>query len=396
MADKALNGIRVIDFTRMLAGPYCGMLLADMGAEVIHVERPGVGDESRSFAPFIDGVGTCYLASNRNKKGITLNLKTERGIELFKELVKISDIMVENNRPGTMERFGIGYDVLSKINPGIIVTSVSGFGQSGPYSQRVAYDLVAQAMGGLMSFTGYPDSPPTRTGNAMGDFLGGLFATIGTLAALHYREKTGKGQWVDAAMVDAVIAVLENAITNYMGLGEVLQRNGSRIRGNAPYNCYEASDGWVVIGVSGDIVWPRLAKAMGREDMITDPRFSHVEARVKNVNQVDAIVGEWTSKRSTSDIVSILEKAGVPCAPVLSIDQVAQDPHVRAREMVVKVDYPGIPPVYLSGICPKLSLTPGTVDCPPPTLGQHNEEIYCGLLGLAPSELEELKAQGVI
>lgn len=392
----ALDDIRVVEFTRMLAGPFCGMLLADMGAEVIHIEMPKMGDESRSFAPFLDGVGTCYLASNRNKKGITLNLKDPRGVAIFKRLVAIGDVVVENNRPGTMDRFGIGYKTLAEINPRIILTSVSGFGQYGPYSQRVAYDLVAQAMGGLMSYTGYPDTPPTRTGNPMADFLGGLFAAFGTLAALHYRQRTGVGQHVDSAMLDAVIAVLENVITNYVGLGEVIKRSGSRIRGNAPYNCYKAKDGYVVIGVSGDIIWPRLCSAMGREDLIDNPLYRTVQDRVNNVDAVDREVEAWTLTLSVNAIVAILEKAGVPCGPVYTVDQLVADPHVKAREMVVEVDYPGVGPVALSGITPKLSLTPGKVRSAPPTLGQHNEEIYCGLLGMSEAELRELREDGVI
>jgi len=394
--EYALGDIRVVEFTRMLAGPFCGMLLADMGAEVIRIEMPNVGDESRSFAPFINGVGTCYLASNRNKKGITLNLKEPRGVDVFKRLVAISDVVVENNRPGTMDRYGIGYKALAEVNPGIILTSVSGFGQYGPYSQRVAYDLVAQAMGGLMSYTGYPDTPPTRTGNPMADFLGGLFGAVGTLSALHYRKRTGRGQHVDSAMLDAVIAVLENVVTNYKGLGEVIRRNGSRIRGNAPYNCYEAKDGYVVIGVSGDAVWPRLCTAMGREDLIAHPLYGTVPQRVKNVDSVDREVQAWTSTLPVGEIVALLEKAGVPCGPVYSVDQLVEDPHVREREMVIEADYPGVGPVALSGIVPKLSLTPGRVRTAPPTMGQHNNEVYGELLGMAAAEIQELLRAGVI
>lgn len=386
----------MLDVTHFLAGPYVSMLLADMGAEVIKVERPE-GDESRKIAPIIsDVIGTCFLASNRNKKGITLNLATAEGADIFKRLVKVSDVVVENFRPGTFARLGISYDELSRVNPGIIMTSVSGFGQYGPYSHRTALDIVAQAMGGLMSYTGYPDGPPTRTGNAMGDFLGGLFGAYGTLAALHYRERTGKGQWVDSSMHDAVVAVLENAVTNYMALGEVWQRDGSRTRGNAPYNAYEAKDGWLVIGVTGNVLWARFAKAMGREELASDPGFGSDTARRQNVNLVDEVVSGWVKTHTVAEVIAICDEAGVPCGPVLSVDQVPDDPQVKARRMVEKVDYPGAGPVWLSGVCPKLSATPGAVYAPPPTLGQHNEEVYGKLLGFDRNYIKDLHDRKVI
>lgn len=393
---KALSGLRVLGVTRMLAGPYAEMLLADMGAEVIHIELPGVGDDSRHFAPLINGEGSCFIASNRNKKSITLDLRKEEGKEVFKDLVKISDIVFENNRPGTMDKWGIGYKQLKQINPGIIMTSISGFGQYGPYKDRAGLDIIAQAMGGLMFMTGEKDGPPTRTGNAMGDFLGALFAVYGTLSALYYREKTGQGQHVDAALLDSVIAVLENVIPNYSTLGTITTRMGSRIPGVAPYNRYRAKDGYVVIGVSSNVLWERFAKAIGKPELIDDPRFSSPSLRVSNVDEVDRITQEWVSTKTVDEVVEILNDAGVICGPIYSVDQLIEDPHIKAREMVVEIEHPVIGKYKDSGITPKLSLTPGSVDSPPPLLGQHNDEIYRGLLGYSDEKVKALKEKGVI
>lgn len=393
---KALSGLRVLGVTRMLAGPYAEMLLADMGAEVIHVELPGVGDDSRHFAPLINGEGSCFIASNRNKKSITLDLRKEEGKEVFKDLVKISDIVFENNRPGTMDKWGIGYEQLKQINPGIIMTSISGFGQSGPYKDRAGLDIIAQAMGGLMFMTGEKDGPPTRTGNAMGDFLGALYAVYGTLSALYYREKTGLGQHVDAALLDSVIAVLENVIPNYSTLGTITTRMGSRIPGVAPYNRYQAKDGYVVIGVSSNVLWERFAKAIGNPELIDDPRFSSPSLRVSNVDEVDKITQEWVSTKTVEEVVEILNDAGVICGPIYSVDKLIEDPHIKAREMVVEIEHPVIGKYKHFGITPKLSLTPGSVDSPPPLLGQHNDEIYRGLLGYSDEKVKALKEKGVI
>ena len=391
-----LEGIRVLGATRMLAGPYVEMLLADLGAEVIRVELPGVGDDSRYFAPLINGEGSCYLASNRNKKSITLDLRKPAGQELFKELVKISDIVVENNRPGTMEKWGLSYEQLRDINPGIIMTSVSGFGQTGPYSRWVSFDIVAQAMGGLMSLTGDPDGPPMRAGNAAGDFLGGLFATYGTLAALHYREKTGLGQRVDAALLDSVVAVLENVVPNYTALGKITRRAGSRIPGVAPYNCYRARDGYVAIGVSSNALWERFTRVIGREELAKDPRFASAPLRVEHVSEIGEITQDWVGAQTVAEVVSLMTEAGVGCGPVYEVDQLVNDPHIIHREMAVEIDHPVAGKLKVTGVAPKLSLTPGSVRTPPPGLGDHNGEVYRGLLKLSEERLAELARERVI
>lgn len=394
--SKALSGIRVLGATRMLAGPYVEMLLADMGAEVLHVELPGGGDDSRHFAPLINGEGSCFLASNRNKKSITLNLRTPEGQEIFRDLAKISDIVVENNRPGTMDKWNIGYEHLREINTGIIMTSVSGFGQTGPYSKRPGLDIVAQAMGGMMFMTGEKDGPPVRTGNAMGDFLGGLYATYGTLSALYYREKTGLGQHVDAALLDSIIAVLENVIPNYVGLGRITERMGSRIPGIAPYNCYLAKDGYVAIGVSSNALWKRFVEVLGRPELYDDPKFNSPSKRVENVEEVDSITQNWVAEKNVNDVVELLNEAGVICGPVYSVDQLINDPHVKARNMAPEIEHPIAGKLRVSGITPKLSLTPAGIETPPPSLGQHNEEVYKGLLNFSDERLKLLAERGII
>ncbi|MEW9673041.1 CaiB/BaiF CoA transferase family protein [Ammoniphilus sp. 3BR4] len=394
--QKALSGVRVLGATRMLAGPYAEQLLADMGAEVLHIELPGIGDDSRHFAPLINGEGSCFIASNRNKKSITLDLRKPEGQEVFKDLVKISDIVIENNRPGTMNKWNISYSHLKEINPAIIMTSVSGFGQTGPYANRPGLDIIAQAVGGLMSMTGEQGGPPLRTGNALGDFLGGLFAAYGTLTALYYREQTGLGQHVDAALLDGVIAVLENVIPNYTALGKITTRMGSRLPGIAPYNSYMAKDGYVVIGVSSNVLWERFVTVLGRPELKDDPRFASPSLRVTNVEEVDALTQAWVGEQTVADVVQLLNEAGVTCAQVNSVDKLIEDPQVIAREMVVDMEHPIAGSFKVSGITPKLSLTPGVIETPPPTLGQHNQEIYQGLLKYSNEKIRMLTEKEVI
>ncbi|MGI5912237.1 MAG: CaiB/BaiF CoA transferase family protein [Syntrophomonadaceae bacterium] len=395
--DMPLSGLRVLGATRLLAGPYVETLLADMGAEDLTIELPGVGDDNRNNFPQANGIiGTCFLASNRNKKSITLDLRTPEGQEIFRELVKISDIVVENNRPGTMAKWNIGYEQLKEINPGIIMASLSGYGQTGPYSQRTGVDIVGQAAGGLMSITGMKDGPPLRVGNALADYLGGLYATYGILSALYYREKTGKGQYIDTALVDSVVGVLENVVPNYNLLGMIQQRNGSRIGSTAPYNCFSAKDGYVVIGVTGDVLWNRLVQVMGREDLLDDPRFQTAPKRVENADLVDEVTQAWVSEKTVDEVVSLLAEVGVPCSRVNDAQTLLSDPQIMAREMLVDVEYPGVGKFKVPGITPKLSLTPGRIYSNPPTLGQHNDEVYRGLLNFSDEKMNALREKGII
>lgn len=392
----ALEGIRVIEFARALAGPLVGMLLADMGAEVIKIEIPRLGDESRHWAPQVRGVGTYFLAVNRNKKSITLNLKSEKGLKVFRDLVRKSDILVENNRVGVMANLGIDYESLKRIKPDIIFTSVTGFGQTGPYAKLPAYEIIGQAMGGMMDLTGFPDGPPLRTGPGLGDVLAANSALYGTMLALYHREKTGCGQHVDASIFESVISALENVITNYDTLGMVATRIGSRVRTVAPYNSYKAKDGYIVIGICNDDQWDRFIAAIGESESAQLPKFKKNIDRVKNIEEVDRIVQDWVGRHSSQEVVKILRNEGVPCGPVYSIEQLVKDPQFRQREMSKEVEYEGINPFKVVGIIPKLSLTPGGIYSNPPKLGQHNDEIYGQMLSYSEDEIRTMEREGVI
>jgi crotonobetainyl-CoA:carnitine CoA-transferase CaiB-like acyl-CoA transferase len=391
-----LKEIRVLEVGKALAGPQVGMLLADMGAEVIKVEVPRVGDECRYWSPQVQGIGTFFLAFNRNKKSITLNLKSKKGIGIFYELAKKSDIVIENNRVGMMDKLGIGYSDLKKIKPDIIFTSVTGFGQTGPYAPLPAYEIIAQAMGGMMDLTGFPDGPPVRTGPGLGDILAALYALYGTMVALYYREKTGEGQYVDASIFESVAASLENVITNFDLLGIVAKRVGSRVRTITPYNCYQVKDGYVVIAVGNDEQWKKLASAIGRKELAESPQFGTNLKRVESADEVDKILQAWLDGRTLEESIQILRKADVPCAPVYSIDQMVKDPQFTERKLAQKVSYEGLDSFDVIGILPKLSLSPGEIHSNPPTLGQHNDEIFGTLLGYPKEEIRALEKEGVV
>ncbi len=391
-----LKEIRVLEVGKALAGPQVGMLLADMGAEVIKVEVPRVGDECRYWSPQVQGIGTFFLAFNRNKKSITLNLKSKKGIGIFYELAKKSDIVIENNRVGMMEKLGIGYSDLKKIKPDIIFTSVTGFGQTGPNAPLPAYEIIAQAMGGMMDLTGFPDGPPVRTGPGLGDILAALYALYGTMVALYYREKTGEGQYVDASIFESVAASLENVITNFDLLGIVAKRVGSRVRTITPYNCYQVKDGYVVIAVGNDEQWKRLTSAIGRKELAESPRFGTNLNRVESADEVDKILQAWLEGRTVEESIQILRKADVPCAPVYSIDQMVKDPQFTERKLTQKVSYEGLGSFNVIGVLPKLSLSPGEIHSNPPTLGQHNDEIFGSLLGYPKEEIRALEKEGVV
>jgi CoA:oxalate CoA-transferase len=391
-----LKNIRVIEVAKALAGPQVGMLLGDMGAEVIKIEIPRMGDESRYWSPQVNGIGTFFLAFNRNKKSVTLNLKSKKGVEIFYNLVRKSDVVIENNRFGMMDKLGIGYSALQKIKPDIIFTSVTGFGQTGPYAPLPAYEIIAQAMGGMMDLTGFPEGPPVRTGPGLGDILAALYALYGTMVALYHREKTGHGQYVDASIFDSVVASLENVITNFDLLGLVAKRIGSRVRTIAPYNCYRAKDGYVVVAVGNDEQWKKLSVAIERKELAGDPKFASSLKRVENVEELDRILQSWLDLRSVEDSIRILREADVPCAPVNSIDYVVKDQQFLERRLTEKVSYEGLDTFDVIGILPKLSLSPGKIYSNPPELGQHNGEVYMKLLGLTEAEVRSLEQENVI
>lgn len=397
MAKGVLDGIVVLDLTRVLAGPYCGMLLADMGAEVIKIEVPEKGDDSRAFGPFVNGESLYYMNLNRNKKGVTLNLKTQEGKEIFKEMVKKADAVIENYRPGTMEKLGLGYETLKEINPEIVYGCVSGFGHYGPYSQRAGYDIIGQAMGGLMSTTGWPNGEPTRTGTAMGDILGGLSVTIGVLAALINKVKNGKGQKVDVALVDSVVSSLEIITQIYLATGRIPERIGNRYESTYPYDSFKAKDGSVIIGCGNDKLYKLLAEQMGQPELVTDERFIENKLRVKNHVVLKEIIEKWTMNYPVDEIVEKLLKVGIPSCPINTIDRVVKDPHIaKAREMFVEVEHPVAGKTTLTGDHIKFSDLKAEVRTPAPTLGQHNETVYSEFLGINKELIKEYIEKGIM
>lgn len=397
MGKGALAGVRVLDLTRVLAGPFCTMMMADMDAEVIKIEVPGSGDDSRQFAPFVNGESSYYMNLNRNKKGVTLNLKDPEGKRIFLEMVKKSDMVIENYRPGTMEKLGLGYEELSKVNPRIIYGCVSGFGHYGPYKDRAGYDIIGQAMGGLMSTTGWPGGEPTRTGTAMGDVLAGLSVTVGLLAALRSRDITGKGQKVDVALVDSVVASLEIINQIYLTTGRNPERIGNRYESVYPYDSFIAKDGSLVIGCGNDKLWKKLCEVMGDPILAQDERYDRNPKRVQKHAEVKVIVEAWTKTKTIDEAVETMLAAGIPAAPINTIERVTKDPHIAgAREMFVDIEHPKAGKLRLTGSHLKLSSTPVTFRNPSPSLGQDNETVYGGLLNYSEQEIRTLEENGVI
>jgi formyl-CoA transferase len=393
---ESLLGIRVLDLSRVLAGPYCTMLLADMGAEIIKLEIPDRGDDSREFPPFINGESLYYTNLNRGKRSITLNLKHPEGKRVFKKLVKECDVLLENFRPMTMKRLGLSYETLREENPRLIYASISGFGQTGPYSQRPGYDIIGQAMGGLMSITGWPDSPPTRAGTAIGDVLSALYCCIGILAALKIRGRTGRGQAIDVALVDSVYASLENLPQKVFVTDEVPERIGNRYEFVYPYDSFEASNGWVIIGIANDEVWRRFAIASEMNFLLEDERFSSNPLRVKNHEALKPLVQGWVSRQTVERVVLLLNDHGVPACPIYNLKQVSEDPHIgKFRKMIVEIDQPRIGRVKLLGNPIKMSETDPLPMGPAPTLGEDNKDVLMNVLGKTYEEFIALEKNGV-
>lgn len=395
MSKGLLSGVKVLDMTRVLAGPYCGMLLADMGAEVIKIELPGKGDDSRSNYPIVNGESAYFMNLNRNKRGMTLNLKSQEGKEIFREMVEKADIVLENYRPGVMERLGLGYEDLKKINPGIIYGAVSGFGHYGPYSQRAGYDIIGQAMSGLMSTTGWPGGEPTRTGTAIADVMAGVSCCVGVLAAYINKLKTGNGDKVDVALVDSMVSSLEIINIIYLCTGKVPQRIGNRYEAIYPYDTFKASDGSVVIGAGNDKLFALLCEIMNTEYLLEDERFNSNNQRVLNHAELKPLIEEWTSGHSIDDIVESLLDKGVPASPVNSIDMVVQDPHIAgAREMFVEIEHPKAGKLTMTGNHLKFTNNKIEEFKPAPLLGQHTEELLKEILDYSDEKIERLKEAG--
>lgn len=395
---KALQDIVVLDLTRVLAGPYCTMMLADFGADVIKIEIPVKGDDTRGMGPFVNGSSLYYANVNRNKKSVTLNLKEPKGKEMFLALVKKADVVVENYRPGVMDRMGLGYEVLQEANERIIYAAVSGFGSYGRCSARPGYDIIAQAYGGLMSITGEPDGEPLRVGTAIGDVLGGMNLTIGVLMALHARELSGKGQRVDVALVDSVISSLETGTQRYFVSGKLPRRIGNRYASAYPYDSFKAKDGSFVIGCGNDKLFNLLCtRVLHREDLLTDHRFLNNALRCENHAALKVEIEKWSTTVTAEEAYDAIDAAGVPASPINDLHQISHDPHVvEDRQMFIPVKHPVIGDMRVNGNPVKLlDMMPEVVTCAP-ALGQHNKEIYGQLLGLDKEQLETLAEDHVI
>lgn len=395
----ALNNITILDLTRVLAGPFCTMMLADQGANVIKVENPKGGDDIRSFVPFRNNSSVFFANLNRNKKSITLNLKTEEGRNIFKELVKSADVVIENYRPGVMDKLGLSYEELKKINDQIVFASISGFGQYGPYSQRPGYDILAQAMGGLMSINGQPGDPPTRVGAALGDILGGYGAAVGILSALNARKIIGHGQQVDVALVDSVAFAIFGEIQHYLETGIVPERIGNRYRATAPYDAYPDKNGQqFIVGCGNQKLFETFCeKILKKPELITDERFSVTKVRVSNHVALRAYVEEWSTTVTAEEGVQQCLAAGIPSGPIYDASQLTRDEHIaKAREMYLPHVHPEIGEMTIIGDPIKLMETKPCIRTPAPTLGQHNEMIYGEMLGLEKAKLDELHTLGVL
>jgi CoA:oxalate CoA-transferase len=393
-----LEGIRVLDLTWVLAGPFASMILGDLGAEVIKVERPPYGDVARTTGPIVNGESCYFFSINRGKKSVCLDLKAERGRELFLRLAGLSDVVMENFTPGTIDKLGLGYDVLLKHNPRLIYAATSGFGQTGPERLRPALDIVVQGMGGVMSITGEPDGPPLRPGLSLGDIAAGLYTAIGVVAALHERERSGQGQMIDVAMLDCQVAILENAFIRYFATGELPKPIGSRHPLATPFQAFPTSDGWIVLALSWGVEnqWELFCATIGRVDLIDDPRFDTPALRTEHHAELEPILNEVMRQKATNEWLREFDAIGLPCGPLNNIAQAAGQPQVVARRMLVEVEHPRIGRLKLPDTPVKLSRTPGGIKGPSPALGQDTYEVLSSLLGLSAEELDELAAAGVI
>ena len=392
-----LSGVRVLDLTRVVAGPYCSMFLGDLGAEVVKVEQPGAGDDTRGWGPpFAGGESAYYLCINRNKQSLTLDLKSKRAVELLRDLVKAADVIIENFRPGTMERLGLGEKELRELNPRLIYASLTGFGADGPMSDWPGYDLIVQAWGGLMSITGTPEGEPVKVGVAIIDLVAGLMLGKAVAAALFAREKIGVGQRIDTSLLEAEVASLINVGSNYLVGGKVPTRWGNAHPNIVPYQNFQTADGYLVIGVASEVIWKRFCEAVGQRELINDPRFADNSKRVENRSELIAILSKTFLQRPNDAWFKLLTDAEVPCAPVQTIDQVFQAPQVLQRDMLIEVDHPTAGKVRMAGIPVKFSVTPASVRMPPPLLGEHNDAILRTWLGMSAASIDELKKEKVI
>ena len=394
-SKRPLDGLRVIELGQLIAGPFCGQLLGDFGAEVIKVEAPGLPDPARGWgAVKKDDIGLFWPIIGRNKKSLTLNLRVEAGQAILRELVKTADVLVENFRPGTLERWGLGPDVLHELNPRLVITRVSGYGQTGPESHKAGYASVGEAKGGLRYLIGEPDRLPARAGVSLGDTMTGTFAALGTMMALFAREKSGKGQVVDAAIYETVMAFMESLIPEYALMGHTRERSGPILPRIAPSGVYPCSDGMVIIGANQDSLFRRLSAMCGTK-WSDDARYATHDARGENQLELDEMISNWTKQRTVADVLATCEENGIPCGPVNRAKEMLEDAHIAARNAIIRVAHPVLGDVPMQGVFPKLSDTPGGVEETSPSLSEHTEGILAGL-GYSVDQQAALRAQGVI
>ncbi|KQY37961.1 CoA-transferase [Nocardia sp. Root136] len=393
-----LADLRVVEMGQLLAGPFAGQLLGDLGAEVIKLESPGTGDPMRQWGREQSaGKSLWWPVVARNKKSVTCNLRDPGGQQLARQLIERADIVIENFRPGTMERWGLGFDRLRERNPGLIMVRVTGYGQSGPYSPRAGYGSIGEAMGGIRYVTGDPDHAPARAGISLGDSLAAVFATIGTLAAVHHRANTGRGQMVDSAIYEAVLAMMESLLPEFAVTGYQRERTGSVLPNVAPSNIYPTLGGeMILVAANQDTVFARLVKAMGRPELATDERYSTHNARGARMTELDDLIAAWTATFETEELLAQLHAAGVPAGRIFTARDMFTDPHFAAREAIVRLAHPEFGELPMQNVFPKLSETPGSVRHPGPELGEHNQDVYGGLLGLDEKAIGRLAADGVI
>lgn len=396
--EKPLEGIRVLDLSWVLSGPYGTMMLSDLGAEVIKVERPKVGDIARGNGPFVNGISTYFISLNRGKKSIVIDITKEGGKNLILELAERSDVMVSNYVPGTVERLGLGYDVVNKVNPRIIYALVSGFGQSGPYMYKPAFDVIVQAMGGIISITGEPGRPPVKPAASLGDIVAGLFLNSAILAAMEERHRSGLGQMIDISMLDCQLALLENAYTRYFATGEVPQPLGTRHAVSTPFQVFPTKDGYIAIAIMGGAhdQWPLFCSTIGRADIIDDKRFETNWTRTQNYDVLEPLMNEALKNRTTAEWLVDFEAAQIACGPVNTIDMVAKDPQATIREMFIDVYHPKAGDFKLVNTPIKYSRTPCIIDKACPDLGEHTEEILTSILKKSQSEIVSLREEGII
>lgn len=393
-----LEDLRVIEMGTLLAGPFCGQLLGDQGAEIIKVEAPGVGDPMRNWGrEKAHGKSLWWPVVARNKKSVTVNLRVEEGQQIIRELVSKADFLLENFRPGTLERWNLGYEQLAEINPGLIMIRVSGQGQYGPYSKRAGFGSIGEAMGGLRYVCGDPSTPPSRMGISIGDSLAATFATIGALAALHDRERTGLGQVVDSAIYESVLAMMESLISEYDQTGYIRERTGAILPNVAPSNVYPTRDErMIVIAANQDTVFARLAKVMGQAELAEDERYATHAARGRHQEELDERISAWTRQRTVSELITLMEESGVPAGLIYRAPEMLEDDHFAARNAIVRVPHPEFGEIAMQNVAPKLTRTPGAVRWAGPALGEHNDEIFGDLLGMSRDRMASLSEQGVI